>query len=198
IDRGWCTGDRRKRAKRHHASEIADWALAERNAGQLFVSVPIVLLLAGGDRLGFRHGKEPTTLRQLLRTVAIAEETVIADPLKIAGWDMNEKSPDELLGADCHRLLPATATIVLPAEADSATVDVEDAVVGNGDAMRIAADIVEDLFRSRKGRLGVDDPIRLAERRQVPLEGALFLQLGQGGEKLQLPGGIGLLQSLDE
>src|SRR5208282_3470619 len=113
IDRGWCTGDRRKRAKRHHASEIADWALAERNAGQLFVSVPIVLLLAGDDRLGFRHGKEPTTLRQLLRTVAIAEETVIADPLKIAGWDMNEKSPDELLGADCHRLLLATATIVL-------------------------------------------------------------------------------------
>ena len=172
--------------------------MAERNAGQLFVSVSIVLLLAGDDGLGFRHGKEPTTLRQLLRTVAIAEETVIADPLKIAGWDMNEKSPDELLGADCHRLLLATATIVLPAEADFATVDVEDAVVGNGDAMRIAADIVEDLFWSRKGRLGVDDPIRLAERRQVPLEGALFLQWGQGGEKLQLPGGIGLLQSLDE
>ena len=64
--------------------------------------------------------------------------------------------------------------------------------------MRIAADIVEDLFRSRKGRLGEDDPIRLAERRQVPLEGAIFLQLGQGGEKLQLPGGIGLLKSLDE
>ena len=132
--------------------------MAERNAGQLFVSVPIVLLLAGDDGPGFRHGKEPTTLRQLLRTVAIAEETVIADPLKIAGWDMNEKSPDELLGADCHRLLLATATIILPAEADFAAVDVEDAVVGNGDAMRIAADIVEDLFRSRKGRLGVNDP----------------------------------------
>src|SRR5271166_438939 len=66
----------------------------------------------------------------------------------------------------------------LPAEADLAIVDVEDAVVGNGDAMRIAADIVENLFRSGKGRPGVDDPIRLAERRQVPLEGAIFLQLG--------------------
>src|SRR5271157_4974181 len=52
--------------------------------------------------------------------------------------------------------------------------------------------------RGGDGDIPTYSAIRLAERRQVPLEGALFLQLGQGGEKLQLPGGIGLLQSLDE
>jgi len=52
--------------------------------------------------------------------------------------------------------------------------------------------------RGGDGNIPTYSAIRLAERRQVPLEGAIFLQLGQGGEKLQLPGGIGLLQSLDE
>ena len=44
-------------------------------------------------------------------------------------------------------------------KADAAVTHVEEPVVRDGDAMRIAADIVQDLRRAGKGRLGVDDPL---------------------------------------
>ena len=63
----------------------------------------------------------------------------------------------------CHRLLLVAATIVLPAEANLAILDVEDAIVGYGDAVCIAADIVQNLLRSGEGALGIDHPFGLAD-----------------------------------
>jgi hypothetical protein len=50
-------------------------------------------------------------------------------------------------------------TIILPAEPDLVVFDVQQAVVGDGDAVRIAAHVVEDLLRSSEGALGVDHPL---------------------------------------
>jgi len=44
-------------------------------------------------------------------------------------------------------------------EADPPVAHVEEPVVRDGDAMGIAADIVQDVGRAGKGRLGVDDPL---------------------------------------
>ena len=64
----------------------------------------------------------------------------------------------ELVGGDGHDLLPIVVAIVPPREAHLAILDVEQAIVGNGDAVRIAADVFEDLLRSGEWRLGVDHP----------------------------------------
>ena len=57
-----------------------------------------------------------------------------------------------------HRLLAIAVAVVLPAEADLAVVHGQQTVVGDGDTVGIAADIVEDLGRPGEGPLRVDHP----------------------------------------
>ena len=57
-----------------------------------------------------------------------------------------------------HRLLLVVVAIVLPAETDLTVLDVEQAIVGDGDAVGIAADVVEHLLGSGERALGIDHP----------------------------------------
>ncbi|ESY10731.1 hypothetical protein X751_30775 [Mesorhizobium sp. LNJC395A00] len=54
--------------------------------------------------------------------------------------------------------MPIAGPIILPAETHRAILDIDEPVVGDGDAVRVAADVIEDLFGAGKWRLGVDDP----------------------------------------
>lgn len=49
--------------------------------------------------------------------------------------------------------------VVLPAKGDMIVVHRQQAVIGDGYAMRIASQILQDVFRSSERRLGVDDPV---------------------------------------
>jgi hypothetical protein len=76
------------------------------------------------------------------------------------GQHVHQEAPDELVRVKPHGLpaVRAVDAVVLPAERHAALVEGEQTLVGDGDAVRVAADVVEDLFRSGKRRLGVDDP----------------------------------------
>jgi hypothetical protein len=50
-------------------------------------------------------------------------------------------------------MIIVVAQIVLPVEADFAFVDVEKAVIGDGDAMGVSRDVGQDLFGAAKGGL---------------------------------------------
>jgi hypothetical protein len=90
--------------------------------------------------------------------VTVAEKAVVADSLKALRQDMKQKPADELVSGKLHRLRPAVITVVFPEETHTAVFDVEQTVVGDGDAVSIAADVKQNLFGSGKGRLGIDDP----------------------------------------
>ena len=66
---------------------------------------------------------------------------------------MEEEATDEFLGGKGHRFLLASVSIVLVSEAHLTVFDVQQAVVRDGYAMGIAADIVEHLFGSGEGRV---------------------------------------------
>lgn len=51
---------------------------------------------------------------------------------------MEQKPPQKLLGGYRHQPLPAFVGIILPAEGDLALGNVDDAVVGDSNAMRVA------------------------------------------------------------
>ena len=57
-------------------------------------------------------------------------------------------------------------------EADFALVDVEKAVIGDGDAMGVSRDVGQDLFGTGEGRFGVDPPFCLSGGSEVALKGA--------------------------
>jgi hypothetical protein len=60
----------------------------------------------------------------------------------------------------------------LSSEADAPVVAIEETAVGDRDAVRIAAEIIENLTRSAEGTFGVDNPVDAPQRRKTPGEGA--------------------------
>src|SRR5229473_8092366 len=53
--------------------------------------------------------------------------------------------------------------IVSPAEGDPIVLKGHQTMVGDGDAMGVARQVVENMFGTAEGWLGVDDPVLLAE-----------------------------------
>ena len=62
--------------------------------------------------------------------------------------------------------------VVLPGEDHLIAFQAHKALVGDGDAMRVAGEVSENLLRSTKGRLAVDHPRLGVEHRQESGEGA--------------------------
>jgi hypothetical protein len=82
---------------------------------------------------------------------------------------MQQEAPEELLAGQGHCLLLIIVRIILPAKGHFAVGRIELAVIGDGDAVRIARQIMQDVLRPAEWWLGVDNPI-LPEQR--PEKGA--------------------------
>jgi hypothetical protein len=168
--------------------------LDQGNPSELFETVAVVLFELNIRWLEGWHAEKFTAASELLRTMAVAEEAVVADAMKARGQDMQQEAADELIRRDGHGLLPIVVPIVLPAEADRAICDVEQSIVGDGNAVRIASDVLHDLLRSGERRLGIDHPLGLPHRSQVAQERTTFPEWRQGREELQFSGVEGGLQ----
>jgi hypothetical protein len=96
---------------------------------------------------------------ELLCAIAIGEEAEIANALEPAGQYVQEEAADEFVSTERHRLVPIAIAIILSAKRDPAVTDIGQAIVGDGDTVRVPSDILEDFFRSGKGSLGVDHPV---------------------------------------
>jgi len=131
-------------------------------------------------------------------TIAVAQKAVVANTLKTVGQNVEQEAANELLGLQGHRFLLVVVTIIFPAEDDLAVVDVEEAVVGKGDAMGIATQVVEDLFRAAEGCFGVDDPLGFAKRGQVLGESLRFTKSLESREELELAAVKGDLQGSEK
>ncbi len=76
--------------------------------------------------------------------------------------------------------------IVLVTELHLAVFDIQQAMVGDGDAVSVASHVVEYLLGSSKGWFGIDDPFCLPERSEITKEGLAILKLAQRGKEVQL------------
>ena len=54
-------------------------------------------------------------------------------------------------------------SVVLPAEGDAIVVEGDETMVGDGNAVSVASQVVEDMFCPAERRLGVDDPVLTEE-----------------------------------
>ena len=172
--------------------------MRQRMSGEFFATAAVVVLRLAVRWLGLCHPKKLAAAGELPRTMAIAEQAVIANAMKPLGQDMQEEAADELIGGEGHVFLSIVVAIVFPSEADPAVVDVTQAIVGNGDAMGISPDVFEDLLRSCEGRLGKDDPLGSSQRSKILPERATISQGLQGGKEPQRPDVEGLLQVFQE
>ena len=93
---------------------------------------------------------------------AVGEEAEETDANEALGQHVEEEAPEEFVGAEGHDPLLAAMGVVLPPETDLAVLEGDQPMVGNGDAMGVTGQVVQNIVRTAKGRLGVNDPV-LAE-----------------------------------
>jgi hypothetical protein len=111
---------------------------------------------------------------------------------------VEEKTAEELLRRDGHQLLLAFVRIVFPTERHSPISDIDDPMVGNGHAIRIAGQILENVLRSSEWPLGVNHPILTKQRSKKRVESPCFGQRFQTAWKHQCALTESPLQASDE
>ncbi len=94
---------------------------------------------------------------------ARGEETEVADAHEAGGKHMEQKASQELLHGQGHEALLVAVGGVSPAESDLVAGQGNEARVGDGDAMGVGAQVVEDILGPAEGRFAVDDPIPAEE-----------------------------------
>jgi len=85
---------------------------------------------------------------------------------------VEKKAAQELVCGNGHDPVLAAMGIVSPAEGDAIILEGHEAMVGDSDAMGVAGQVVENLFGTAEGWLGVDDPVLLAKLPEKVAEGA--------------------------
>ena len=88
----------------------------------------------------------------------VGHKAEVPDADKALREHMHEESADELVGRNGHNTLHVSVSVVAPAERHVVAVEGEQSMIGDGDAMRVTAEIAQYLFWTAKGRFGVDDP----------------------------------------
>ena len=98
--------------------------------------------------------------------MAVRQEAEIPNAVEAGGQDVEQEAADEFARRQRHGLAACgrRRAGIPVGEADLIVLDVEQAIVGQGHAVRVAADVVHHLLRTGTRRLGVDDPIDLAGR----------------------------------
>ena len=117
--------------------------------------------------------------RQESSASPVGEEPEVADADEAFGEQMQQEATQELIQRQGHNLLGIVMSRVAPAKGDLAIGERDQAVVGDGDAMGVAAQILEHVLGASEGRLAVDHPVLSVEWPQL---GSEDLGLSQGGE----------------
>src|SRR6266581_562953 len=114
---------------------------------------------AGTLRIPSRCARAATSGLRMSRT-SISQEGHAA-PLTCAIRSLHAGHPalDELVGLEVHDLGAVAMGAVFPAEAHDPPLEAEEALVGDGDAVSVAAEILQDLPGAGEGWFGVDDPV---------------------------------------
>ncbi len=114
------------------------------------------------------------------------------------GQDMKQKAANELVGVKSHQLLLVSLPVIFPAECDLAILEADQTFVGYGDAVGIAAEIVQHLSRAAKGRLRVDYPFDLAAGFEGGSEVFRIGERLKGPMQSKLSSGVGILEMAKE
>jgi hypothetical protein len=131
---------------------------------------PLPHALGAASRWVGRLAQQLPAATQGLRLVPVGEKAIMPDAYETARQHMQQEAPDKFVGVEPHGLDTMTLTTIAIGEADPPVTHVEDPVIRDGDTMRRAADIVQDVGRTCKGGLGIDDPLFGIELRAQLLE----------------------------
>ena len=70
----------------------------------------------------------------------------MADAVKAVGQAVNKEAPDGLVRIERHQPRCVAVPIIAPAEGDAGLVGADQATVGDGDPVGVAAEVGQDMF----------------------------------------------------
>jgi hypothetical protein len=108
------------------------------------------------------YAKQSTAACEHTATPAVGEKAEVADADQALGENVDQESAEELICGDRHDLLLAVR-IVFPAKRDSIILERNQSMVGDGDAVRIASEIVQNMLGTAEGWFGIDHPVLAKE-----------------------------------
>ena len=109
------------------------------------------------------YAKQSTAAYEHTATPAVGEKSEVADADQALGQNVDQEAAQELICGDRHDLLLAAVRIVFPAKRDPIILERHQSMVGDGDAVRIASEIVQNMLGAAEGWLGIDDPVLAKE-----------------------------------
>jgi hypothetical protein len=86
--------------------------------------------------------------------------------------NVDQESSQKLICGNRHDLLLTAPCVVFPPKRDLIILESNEPVVGDGDAMCISCQIVQNMFRTSEGWFGVDHPVFAEEESQERVESA--------------------------
>ncbi len=145
---------------------------------------------SGGPALRLCNSEQLTGACDVAGASAFGEQAVVADAVEAAWQHVDEEAADEFVGGERHALVAIAAldAVVLPLEGDAALVAGDQAAVGDGDAVGVTRQIGQYRFRAAERTLCVDDPLDLAQRREISREGLRLGDMGVIPEEAQAAG----------
>jgi hypothetical protein len=111
---------------------------------------------------------------------------------------MEHEATQELFGGDRHLALLAAVSVVFPAKCDATVSHGQESMIGDGDAVGVACQIVEHILGSAEGAFAVDDPLLTKERSQERGKGLLRGQRAEVAGEHEFALMKGVLQAVDE
>lgn len=99
------------------------------------------------------------TQRQQSGAPPIGKKTEVSDTDETLWQKVEQETPQELICRKRHELLAVAVRAVSPEECDIAILKRDEAAVGNGHSMRVAAKITENMFRAAERRSAVNHPL---------------------------------------
>ena len=144
-------------------------------------------LFATTNRYGNIGGREQRAAqREFFDALAVGKKAVMADTVKPVRQRVQQEASYELVGRQCHDLVFVVVPIVAPVKADPVGGKRNEPAVGDGDAMRVAAEISQHLFGPAEWWLGIDDPVGPSELIEPLGERAGIGEMGEIAKEAKL------------
>ena len=110
------------------------------SAASLLGDCHIAARVRGGGFLWSFGGEQLADTSKLCLAMAIGKEAVVPDSLEAIGQDVQEKTADKFVRGQCHARNARFMPVVLPGEGDLIVRSVDEAVIGDGYAVGVAAE----------------------------------------------------------
>ena len=108
-------------------------------------------------------GKLLSSQRDESSSAGVGEIAEVTDADEASGQNMLAEAAQELACGERHDALLVAMCVVFPSEAYAVAIEAKQALVADGDAVCIAAEIAQHANGISEGRLGIDYPVLLEQ-----------------------------------